>query len=188
MTLDIAWKLHTVVGGGQTGSDQGGLIGAVRSYVNTGGTAPDNYKTSSGPNPLLEALGLNDEGNYQTRTKKNIKRADRTVIIAKDFKSAGTKLTKKLCGELNKLYLCLDISSAFDDTKSQSDHMRMFVDAATELCDFILINKIQVLNVAGNREPSHLQPKFLMTAGAAWIVNMALEQVDLKGHLSRLRL
>lgn len=145
--------LQKVISGGQTGADQGGLLAAHQVGVLTGGTAPKGFMTSKGPNLLLSAFGLVDKGTLQTRTKQNILDSDATVILSNDMGSAGTVLTIKLCEELRKSYLAIDIdavSTHFGDTGS------LPADLADPLCkalfDFVLKHQVRTLNVAGNRE------------------------------------
>ena len=153
MTERYYHGLRRVISGGQTGADQGGLLAAHKLRVPTGGTAPRGFMTSRGPNLLLETLGLVAKGTLQTRTKQNIQDSCGTVILSSDLSSAGTVLTIRLCQELRKAVLVLDVNAAvtqFGDTGV------MPVDAMNELCEtlrsFIVQNEITVLNVAGNRE------------------------------------
>ena len=50
--------IKKVISGGQTGADQGGLMAAWERGIATGGAVPFEYRTNLGPNPILEALGL----------------------------------------------------------------------------------------------------------------------------------
>jgi len=48
-----------IISGGQTGADLGGLVGARRIGIETGGTAPRGYKTEKGSQvDALKAFGL----------------------------------------------------------------------------------------------------------------------------------
>ena len=43
-----------VISGGETGADQGGMEAAIDLGLPTGGTAPPNFRTESGPNMALK--------------------------------------------------------------------------------------------------------------------------------------
>lgn len=151
--------LRKVISGGQTGADQGGLLAAIKSNIATGGTAAAGFRTQAGPNVLLELLGLEAAGTYSARTKKNIQDSDGTIIIARDLSSAGTKLTLDLCRSLQKPFKVFTIPHV--------DLAERAVLDAPEGAQFISSNKINVLNVAGNRDAGDLTitryAEFLMT-------------------------
>lgn len=155
MTLKLTGYtgLFKIISGGQTGADQGGLLAAHEMGVLTGGTAPKGFATSKGSNPLLAAFGLKPEGTLQFRTKQNIVNSDATVLLAVDMKSPGTVMTVRLCTELKKPVLSLDMTAAataFGDTGGVPVEL---LDMACEaLHAFILKHQVRILNVAGNRE------------------------------------
>lgn len=145
--------LHKVISGGQTGADQGGLLAAHGVGVLTGGTAPKGYMTSKGPNLLLQAFGLLDRGTLQTRTKMNVQDSDATIILASDTTSPGTMLTAKLCVELRKPVLLLDIAEITEQFACNGFWTASVGDPLCQaMFDFIRLHKVCVLNVAGNRE------------------------------------
>ena len=76
--------LHKVISGGQTGSDQAGLIAAARFGIATGGWMPRGFETADGPNPrLAERFGLREHtGGYVERTSTNVRDSDGTIRIA----------------------------------------------------------------------------------------------------------
>ena len=133
--------LDKIISGGQTGADQGGLLGASnRSYIDpvpTGGTAPPGFMTEAGPAPwLADKFGLvegqADPKVYPKRTMKNIEDSDGTLLMG-NKSSSGSKLTETLCYALKKPLIVNP--------------------SATELTTWLLHNpQIKVLNVAGNRE------------------------------------
>lgn len=122
-----------VISGGQTGVDRFGLEIAKELGLETGGTAPKNYKTENGCDLSLKEFGLVEDtsSNYDSRTEKNILDSDGTVIFG-DVKSLGTKLTIKLLKQ----------------------HAKKYIENPTidELKNFITDNNIKILNVAGNRK------------------------------------
>ena len=92
--------------------------------------------TAEGPKPeLLKSYGLvagpYDVRKYPMRTKLNVKNSDGTVLFGK-MDSPGCKLTINLASLLNKPY----ITNPSPET----------------LVLWIVENKVEILNVAGNRE------------------------------------
>lgn len=177
------YGLEKVISGGQTGADQAGLLAAHHVGLLTGGTAPAGFWTSKGPNYLLTAFGLKDEGTLQTRTKKNVADSDATVILSGDMASSGTLLTIKYCNELNKRYYALDIASlqaAFGDTGVPS--AQLIDEMGMGLCTFVVHRQVRTLNVAGNRE------RFddgRTTKISQLILARAFQYLDLEGFLRR---
>jgi hypothetical protein len=121
-----------IISGGQTGADRGGLEGAKKAGIKTGGTAPYGWRTESGPDLSLKDMGLKESGdsNYKSRTIENIKNSDGTVIFADKLQSAGTKMTINIAKENNKPYI---INPTAEQLKEFASGKR-------------------ILNIAGNRE------------------------------------
>lgn len=123
-----------IISGGQTGADLGGLEGALAIGLETGGTAPSNYYTEEGPNYILrDVYGLTADGDFRSRTIKNIVDSDATLIFASQLNSPGTRLTMASCREKGKPYLTNP-------------------STGEELIKFCLEHSVKVLNIAGNRE------------------------------------
>jgi len=134
--------MHTIkkiISGGQTGADIGGLVGAKRLGIPTGGTAPKGYKTEVGDKPNeLKAFGLkpHPSANYRHRTEENIKNSQATIIMATDIESVGTQLTVEFCEKLGKPYVVVN----------------PFQDCIAAIQAFIREHQPETLNIAGNRE------------------------------------
>jgi len=124
-----------IISGGQTGADKGGLLAGVLLNLETGGTAPPGFMTERGPNYALKSLGLvegePDSKVYPKRTRENVKNSNGTLLMG-DIRSPGSKLTLRLCKEMLK-------PSIVNPTPK-------------ELREWIATNRIETLNVAGNRE------------------------------------
>ena len=124
-----------IISGGQTGADLGGLEGALKAGILTGGMAPAGYRTEKGPNLELRDkyhLIESESSGYHERTINNIRNSHGTVIFAGKIDSGGTQLTINKCVEMRRPYIC--------NPKPE------------ELTGFIRHNFIEILNVAGNRE------------------------------------
>ena len=124
--------LKKIISGGQTGADRAGLEVAKELGIATGGVAPKGYLTENGPDPSLADFGLIEDGSedYVIRTMRNVKMSDGTVIFG-DMKSSGSLTTKLFCEKMKNPFLVNPEGS--------------------DLMDWILSNKIETLNVAGNR-------------------------------------
>lgn len=132
-----------VISGGQTGADQGALLGARDAGVRTGGTAPKGWRTEEGAAPWLADFGLVESRSrsYAARTRANVKAAHGTVVFGNRL-STGSKLTEKYCEDDGKPLLRLSYAGKDADAET----------AARELADWLSREGIRVLNVAGNRE------------------------------------
>jgi len=149
-------KLYRVISGGQTGADQAGLFAATKFKVRTGGTAPDNWNTSRGSNPLLAAFGLQAYGNLNERTEINIRDSDGTVIFTEQFDSPGSVITRSFCLKHKKPFLDIDLSCHV--AKELSGELTAVggglsgCEVAQKIAAFLREHNIGILNVAGNRE------------------------------------
>ena len=179
--------LRTVISGGQTGADQAGLMAAFRLGVLTGGTAPSNWYTENGPNPLLELLGLKAEGDYRQRTIKNVKDSDGTVLFTSTPNSPGSVLTRNEATRQAKQFLQVNLNPALNAmelaeatiTGSFREHV---LRESADVQHWIVSNKISTLNVAGNREK---YTDLRMTRIVDAIMTDALNALDMSDLLIR---
>lgn len=139
--------IKKIISGGQTGADQGGLEAAWELGLLTGGTAPYNFMTEIGPEfDKLRHFGLSpgpyDPRTYPKRTELNVKNSDGTLILGNIW-TPGSKLTRSLCQRLNKPYLEIpNIDTQLALVKMGDLFLKVWIEA----------NKIEILNIAGNRE------------------------------------
>lgn len=121
-----------IVSGGQTGSDRAGLDAAVALGIPTGGFAPRGWKTENGSDPSLEFLGLVETASreYPPRTKLNAQNSDGTAWFGIES-TPGGRLT------LN--------------TARQYGKATIINPTPQELREWVEVNRIKILNVAGNR-------------------------------------
>lgn len=90
-------KPEKIISGGQTGADQGALVGAKQIGIKTGGWMPRGFLTEAGPCPELGALyGLREHPSplYPPRTRQNVLDSHGTVWIGDDTSSRGFRRTK----------------------------------------------------------------------------------------------
>ena len=128
----MGYRPAKIISGGQTGADQGALLGAEDVGIRTGGWAPKGWITEDGPALWLRYFGLvqHSSPNYPPRTRMNCQDSDLTAIFG-DLTTPGTKLTIKLCQEDSIPYL----------TNPTAEELR-----AT--CEEL---QVETLNIAGNR-------------------------------------
>lgn len=134
----------SIISGGQTGADQGGLEAAQMLGLQTGGYAPKGWMTESGPKPQLARLGLVEwpTPGYPARTEANIQIADGTLIFG--HRSPGSDLTHALCLRHHKcVYWVGDLTMFNEESKLR---------AQAYVKNLLGEWWPHVLNIAGNRE------------------------------------
>ena len=150
--------LSKVISGGQTGVDQAGLIAAHKMGIDTGGTAPAGFYTETGPNALLELLGLKAEGDYRSRTIKNVKDSDGTVLLTVTSDSPGSRLTRNEAKRQNKPFLEIDLNPLMgmlltgEATAMPGEISAAIHVSSSAIQEWLIDKHVATLNVAGNRE------------------------------------
>ena len=137
--------VHTIISGGQTGADQGGLLAARDLGIRTNGTAPRGWLTEDGPQEaLLRSFGLEEcpERGYPARTKANVLKADGTLIVG-PYRTGGSALTRKIANDYHKPFFHVPCAGPAET---------MLDDRIEEFRYWLRRYRIHVLNVAGNRE------------------------------------
>jgi hypothetical protein len=134
-------RIIKVVSGGQTGADRAGLVAAKECGVETGGYAPNGYRTQTGSDyTLRDEFGLLEHKSpeYPPRTEANVRSADVTLIFGNE-NSPGCSLTKKYCRKWNKPYFVVN---------------NMTTEALSEIENKLRQQDVFdiTINVAGNRE------------------------------------
>lgn len=132
--------LTKIISGGQTGADRAGLIVAKKVGLQTGGTMPKGFKAHDGNHPeFADLYGVKEDPSptYPPRTFKNAYEGDGTVRFAVDFTTSGEKLTLTAVERAKKPHFDVHV---LGNTQP------------SDLVDWIIENKIRVLNVAGNSE------------------------------------
>jgi hypothetical protein len=133
-----------VISGGQIGADIAGVRAAHKLGIATGGCMPKGFKTKAGARPeFAEAYGMieHESDQYPPRTEWNVQNSDGTIRCAFNFNSPGELCTLKFLKKHNKPYLDIRAADLCDD------------DSIRKACIWARLNKISVLNVAGNAKP-----------------------------------
>lgn len=142
----MARILRKVISGAQTGVDIAALWAAKRVGIATGGFVPRGCRTLDGDKP--ERIGMFQltelpVHSYPNRTFRNVELGDATMRIAKDFNSPGELCTGKAIVKYYKPYL---------DVPWHTDEIPRTDVRIDEAASWIIENKVEVLNVAGNSE------------------------------------
>ena len=144
-----------VISGCQNGVDQAALFAAEKLGIETGGWIPKGCKTLDGPRfDLRDRFKLQEHSssNYADRTADNVASSDGTLRIAADFKSAGERCTKKAIDNHCKPYLDIQVLPVWGPNKVFYGYEIITFITSDDVVQWLLDNKISVLNVAGNAE------------------------------------
>jgi hypothetical protein len=135
--------LRAIHSGGQTGADQGALSAARALGLETGGWAPNGWRTEAGAAPWLEGFGLRQHPSraYPPRTEANVCDTDGTLIFGNQA-SAGSRLTASLTHLHERPLIQVPWASGDTLDTAHDDHLRAWLAE----------HEIRLLNVAGNRE------------------------------------
>jgi len=126
-----------IISGGQTGVDRAALDFALKYHFPCGGWCPKGRVAEDGKIPEEYPLKETKTSDYSERTQKNIIDSDATFIIRSYKVDNGTKLTKELCSNYDKLLFELNLDEGLK---------------LPELIKWIQDNHIKILNIAGPRE------------------------------------
>ncbi len=131
--------IKKIISGGQTGADQAALDAAIKLDIPHGGWIPRGRLTENGPLPEKYGLRETRSSSYPERTEKNVQQADGTVIISRGPLTGGSEYTRQMAVKHARpwLHINLEKTSAFQ--------------AASAINEWIKLNKIETLNVAGPR-------------------------------------
>jgi hypothetical protein len=138
-------RVTTVISGGQTGADRGGLLAATALGIKTGGWVPLGWITETGPDPGLKAFGLIETGSdgYLQRTEFNVRDSDGTVLFG-NSNSPGSRAMLRFARHLDKPVFQVPYNAKFSHLWMQ--------DFIPKFRTWLLEKGVKVLNVAGNRE------------------------------------
>lgn len=133
------WKpgLQKVISGGQTGVDRAALDAALELGIAIGGWCPKGRRAEDGPIHSRYPLQETATDDYAERTERNVLEADGTLILFRDGIAGGTALTVTLARMAKKPLFLLDLS---------------LLEDIGPVIEWIAVEGIQVLNVAGPRE------------------------------------
>ncbi len=141
--------------GGPAGVDRAALDFAISRGIDHGGWVPKGRKAEDGSLPAVYHVVETKTATYAERTRKNVRDSEGTLIIHEGRLSGGTALTEALARRLDKPALAIDLSMVTTD------------DAACLIRDWIMQNRISVLNIAGPEH--HKSRESTIEAATFWI-------------------
>ena len=136
--------LTKLISGGQTGVDRAALDAARELGLERGGWAPNGWRAEDGVIPLecREGMREHDRRDYVWRTHQNVRDGDATLIITfGQNMSRGTQLTWDLAMDERKPRWRIRVSPRGD-----------VLDRVDDVREWLSVNHVRVLNVAGPRE------------------------------------
>ena len=151
----------TILSGGQTGVDRAALDAALENGIPAGGWCPQGRLAEDGRIPEHYPLRELPGAGYLQRTEQNVIDSDATLIVHFGRLQGGTARTQEFCHTHDKPLLLIDGSYV-----AECEAVRM-------LREFILGNKITLLNVAGPRASGE---------AGAYAYTFALLSLLLKDH------
>lgn len=148
-------NVNKIISGAQTGVDQGALLFAYKNGLGYGGYVPKGFKMEDGAElddditTILQKMIELKSSRYSVRTRKNIEAATATLIISVNGKmGVGTKLTEKICKEIDKPYYVVDFTVDSGEIS--------FKDSMLDINGWLMNNDVSTLNVAGSRESKNI--------------------------------
>ena len=130
-------QVPKIISGGQTGADRAALDWALSHNVPCGGWCPKGRKAEDGIIDAKYPLQETASASYVRRTEWNVQDSEATVICSIDaVLSGGSKKALEFAHKHNKPCLHLHAGMA---------------DAGERLRNFVHLEEIYVLNVAGPR-------------------------------------
>ena len=149
--------MFRIVSGGQTGVDRGALDAALQAGAPCGGWCPADCMAEDGVIDARYGLAPLPQGGYADRTHRNVLDSDATLILYFGELEGGTALTAACCEKHGKPLLLID---------AQVMNPEQTAEAAR---DFVVLNAVQRLNVAG--------PRASKTAAAYSYAGLAVSQL-----------
>jgi predicted Rossmann fold nucleotide-binding protein DprA/Smf involved in DNA uptake len=132
-------ELEKIVSGGQTGTDRAALDVAMKYGIETGGWCPAGRKAEDGVIPESYQLTETKARNYATRTKRNVRDSDGTLVLNLGEFDGGSLQTVEYAEKRGKPCLVVQLDNA--------GHL-----GSLEVTNWLMEHGIRVLNVAGPRE------------------------------------
>jgi hypothetical protein len=137
--MNTKTTLEKIISGGQTGADRAGLDAALKHNIETGGWCPAGRRAEDGIIPDRYQLTETKTREYETRTRKNVRDSDGTLILNLGELGGGTLKTAEYAEKRGKPCLVVQL-----DDMTRQDLQKVTV--------WLKEQDISVLNVAGPRE------------------------------------
>lgn len=160
----MTWKLTSIISGGQTGADRGGLDAAIDLDLGWGGWAPEGWRAEDGviPEIYCARMRCTSSADYGMRTRLNVQDSDGTLIVSFTEKlTGGSEFTMKTCVRQDKAHVHLVLL----------DRGRTMIpdEVAAAIREWVANARINVLNVAGPRESKEPGLQAAVRDALVWI-------------------
>ena len=132
--------IQKIVSGGQTGVDRAGLDAALELGIPCGGWCPKGRRAVDGAIPAKYPLMETDSQDYAERTRLNVLDSDGTLILNVGELGGGTEYTVEVAKQNAKPFLVIPLDKSPEPQR---------------VIDWIELNNIHILNVAGPREEKY---------------------------------
>jgi len=141
----MTWRVTTIMSGGQTGADRGGMDAAILLDLDWGGWMPKGRLAEDGIIPEIYAARMHEaaQPSMALRTRLNIQDSDGTLLLS--FRSeldGGSAFTAEVAERTKRPYLHLVLADGALVPPAVRDSVLEWIETA----------HISVLNVAGPRE------------------------------------
>jgi len=169
----MTWRVTTIMSGGQTGADRGGLDAAIALDLEWGGWMPKGRLAEDGVIPEIYAARMREaaQPSMSLRTRLNIQDSDGTLLLS--FRSeldGGSAFTAEVAERTKKPYLHLVLP---DGGRSAIP-----TEVRDAVLEWISTAHISVLNVAGPRESKEPGIQAAVRDALVWIFEPAVAEVS----------
>ena len=131
--------IKRIISGGRTGADRAALDFAIKMDLPHGGWVPRGRMAEDGIIPVRYHLTEMYTKGYTKRTEKNVIDSDGTLIVSHGRLTGGSQYTMDMAIMYGRPWLHINLNQ----TPS--------LEAAQQVIDWALSNRIETLNVAGPR-------------------------------------
>ncbi|RPH39365.1 MAG: molybdenum cofactor carrier, partial [Burkholderiales bacterium] len=104
----------TIISGGQTGVDRAALDAAIASGLEYGGWCPKGRLAEDGTIPFCYQLRETSSTAYRTRTSRNVRDSDGTLVLLRDRLRGGTRYTIRYAEKIGRPVLIVRLSGLQD--------------------------------------------------------------------------
>lgn len=132
--------VSAIVSGGQTGADRAALDWAIAHGIEHGGWCPAGRRAEDGPLDAKYRLTETEDANYRSRTVRNVRDSDATLILNLGALEGGSLETLRIAERRSKQVRVVQLDAP--PTNAELDEWREWLRA----------NAVARLNVAGPRE------------------------------------
>jgi hypothetical protein len=129
--------VEKIISGGQTGVDRAALDVALAMGIDCGGWCPKGRRAEDGHIPSRYPLSETASAMYSSRTRRNVRDSDATLIVSSGEPRGGTLLTQRTAAGLGKPCLWVDLDAPLP---------------LGEIRGWLAKHAVRILNVAGPRE------------------------------------